>query len=253
MAACECCVLKASQNWRETVEDITAAATESDFLSAAAFLSAIRSPHVRRTRRDIPLPIRRVAARACAAVVQLVDVRRRFCSGQHLPRVLLLARDKDGTVVGTAGLEPAVWNRTEHIVYPSHKGEAHAVVALDGGAPVLPAGFELSSMITCVAVDASLRRTGLAQEICTRLDAIAGEWQLGHSVLMQVVQSNQAARWLAAKMGYREGFRVPQPITHEVIEPIGIGDDLDEEAIFVTLGKKIGPVTWRLCAPVPPY
>ena len=44
------------------------------------------------------------------------------------------------------------------------------------------------------------------------LDATAGEWAFGppHSVLIQVPQANEAARWLAAKLGYREGFRGPQ-------------------------------------------
>ena len=95
--------------------------------------------------------------------------------------------------------------------------------------------------------------------MCTRLDALAGEWAFGppNSVLMQVPQSNEAARWLGAKMGFREGFRGPQHAAIVQEQPVGsIGpDDSDDRppTIVVTLGKQIGPVTWRLMAPRPPF
>ena len=117
----------------------------------------------------------------------------------------------------------------------------------------------------CVAVEPSLRRSGLAQELCTRLDALAVEWALGGTLLMQVPQANAAARWLGAKMGFREGFRGstssycgPQAESEEREEREG--EDPDEEGggmrsppIVVTLGKKLGPVSWRLMAPIPPF
>ena len=100
-------------------------------------------------------------------------------------------------------------------------------------------------MITSVAVEPSLRRSGLGQELCTRLDAVAAEWRdalgFGPSVLMQVPQSNEAARWMAAKLGFREGFRGRQH-----------GQE-DGSVVAVTLGKQIGRVTWRLMAPMPPF
>eukprot|EP00316_Scyphosphaera_apsteinii_P020413 CAMPEP_0119333374 /NCGR_PEP_ID=MMETSP1333-20130426/85027_1 /TAXON_ID=418940 /ORGANISM="Scyphosphaera apsteinii, Strain RCC1455" /LENGTH=368 /DNA_ID=CAMNT_0007343425 /DNA_START=147 /DNA_END=1250 /DNA_ORIENTATION=- len=247
MAACECCVLKASVSWREAVGDITEADGDGDLLSAASFLAAIKFPHVRRTRssRTISVCVRRVASRACAAVVELVDVERRFCARQ-LPRALLLACDMEGNVVGTSGLEPAVWSRTKHIVLPSYESEAR--VQISDGTRTTPQDFELSAMITCVAVEPSLRRSGLAQEMCTRLDALAAEWGLGASLLMQVPQANSAARWLGAKMGYREGFRGPRHFKeeNESAENVEV-DDLDNEGVkdvVVTLGKQIGPVTW---------
>ena len=92
-------------------------------------------------------------------------------------------------------------------------------------------------------------------------DALAGEWAFGppNSVLMQVPQANEAARWLCAKMGYREGFRGPRQLVPAEDEPEAVAeaakeaDDVDPLEIFVTLGKRIGPVTWRLMAPTPPF
>ena len=254
MAACECCVLKASVSWKEAVADISPAASAADLLAAASFLATISFPHVRRTPnfRTVPLAIRRLASRACRAVVELVDVRRRFCSPSgELPRALLLARDAQGRLVGTAGLEPAVWSRTQQLILPSHEAESRVKRSVEGaGSWSLPEGFELSAMLTRVAVEPALRRSGLAQELCTRLDGLAAEWAFGppHSVLMQVGQSNEAARWLAAKMGFREGFRGPSAPKEE-----GVDVTDDAPTIIVTLGKRIGPVAWRLVAPVPPF
>lgn len=91
------------------------------------------------------------------------------------------------------------------------------------------------------------------------LDATAGEWAFGppHSVLIQVPQANEAARWLAAKLGYREGFRGPQRMVeadmNDVAAPAPQDGDESDETRVVTLGKRIGKVTWRLMAPVPPF
>ena len=71
-------------------------------------------------------------------------------------------------------------------------------------------------------------------------DALA----FGPSVLMQIPQVNEAARWMAAKLGFREGFRGRQR---------GQDGEEDEGTVAVTLGKQIGRVTWRLMAPTPPF
>ena len=122
-----------------------------------------------------------------------------------------------------------------------------------------PGRYELSALVTLVAVRPMLRRSGLAQELCTQCDDAASGWYDGGllgtpTMLMQVPQGSGSmpARWLGAKLGYREGFRAtrdgrppapPDPLCGEAIA-------IDET--LVTLGKRCGPVTWRLCAPVPP-
>ena len=55
MAACECCVLKVSQDWRIAVGNVAPAAGEADLLAAASFLAAVDFPHFPRDfPRDFP-------------------------------------------------------------------------------------------------------------------------------------------------------------------------------------------------------
>ena len=195
------------------------------------------------------MAVQRAAARAVAAVVRRADLENRYGRGggvdeeeRALPGCLLVARSASGEVVGAAGMEGAVWSRAANRVLPIAEGRA-----LVRGGAALPDGHETSALVDNVAVKAALRRSGLAQELCgARLDPIAATWRLGTpTLLMQVPQGNDAARWLGAKLGFREGFRTGGTAAAG-------DDDACAEPPLITLGKRIGPVTWRLCAPVPP-
>ena len=134
-------------------------------------------------------------------------------------------------------------------------------------------------MIADVAVKPELRRSGLAFELCTRLDQAALGWELGTpTLLMQVPQDNVGARWLCAKLGFREGFRgraggggllrsggrqedptksidgLSVSLLDLAFRGLAAGEEGEGEApVLVTLGKRCGPVTWRLMAPKPPF
>jgi hypothetical protein len=115
--------------------------------------------------------------------------------------------------------------------------------------PTLGDGWQILALVSHLAVQPEIRRSGLAQELCMRCDQIASSWAVltERMLLTQVAEENMAARWLCAKLGFREAFRTIQ--LPEFCVDCGTGDG---SRLMTLFKQRFGPVRWRLMAPAPP-
>jgi len=122
----------------------------------------------------------------------LDEVNERFFSASaRLPAGLLLAAGTTGELVGCAGVEAAVVDRTRSMVLRRIRTPLKKDLKPDGS---LPDGMEVRATLACHAVGAGWRRQGLGTELFRRAAAKAAEWDFGPSLLLMVDESDAEAR-----------------------------------------------------------